>query len=66
MYIEWSTEKELKRHMSQYHPDPEAFSWKFPHVKKPPAKLLSKHCRPKGLKVLLMMPLTLATQFSKV
>jgi hypothetical protein len=38
MYIGWSTEKELKKHMSQYHPDPEAFSWKFPHVGKPVAK----------------------------
>jgi hypothetical protein len=37
MYIGWSTEKELKKHMKQYHPDPEAFSWKFPHVKKPRA-----------------------------
>lgn len=37
MYIGWSTEKELKKHTSQFHPDPEAFSWKFPHVKKPPA-----------------------------
>lgn len=32
MYIGWSTEKELKKHMSQYHPDPEASSWKFPKV----------------------------------
>jgi uncharacterized Zn-finger protein len=24
--------------MSQYHPDPAAFSWKFPHVKKPAPK----------------------------
>jgi Zinc finger, C2H2 type len=44
MYIGWSTEKELKRHMSQYHPDPEAFSWKFPHVKKPPTKFQCKLC----------------------
>ena len=34
MYVHrMSTEKELKRHMSQYHPDPEVFSWKFPHIK---------------------------------
>jgi hypothetical protein len=44
MYIGWSTEKELKRHMSQYHPDPEAFSWKFPYVKKPPATFQCKLC----------------------
>lgn len=44
MYIGWSTEKELKKHMSQYHPDPEAFSWKFPHVKKPPAKFQCNIC----------------------
>lgn len=37
MYIGWSTQKELKRHMNQYHPDPDAFAWKFPHVKKPPS-----------------------------
>jgi hypothetical protein len=44
MYIGWSTEKELKKHMSQYHPDPEAFSWKFPHVKKPLAKFQCGIC----------------------
>lgn len=44
MYIGWSTEKELKKHMSQYHPDPEAFSWKFPHVKKPPSMFQCKLC----------------------
>jgi hypothetical protein len=45
MYIGWSTEKELKRHMSQYHPDPEAFSWKFPYIKKPPAKFQCNLCK---------------------
>ena len=44
MYIGWSTEKELKKHMSQYHPDPEAFAWKFPHVKKPPSMFQCKLC----------------------
>jgi uncharacterized Zn-finger protein len=44
MYIGWATENELKRHMSQYHPDPEAFSWKFPHVKKPPSKYQCSVC----------------------
>jgi hypothetical protein len=44
MYIGWSTEKELKKHMSQYHPDPETFSWKFPYVKKPPTKYPCKEC----------------------
>ena len=44
MYIGWSTEKELKKHMSQYHPDPEAFAWKFPHVKKPPTMFQCKLC----------------------
>jgi hypothetical protein len=44
MYIGWSTEKELKKHMSQYHPDPEAFAWKFPHVKKPPTMFHCKLC----------------------
>lgn len=47
MYIGWSTQKELKKHMSQYHPDPEAFAWKFPHVRKPPSifqcNLCTKH-----------------------
>lgn len=45
MYIGWSTVKELKKHMSQYHPDPEAFSWKFPHVKKPPTKYQCEICQ---------------------
>jgi hypothetical protein len=44
MYIGWSTEKELKKHMRQYHPDPEAFSWKFPHVKKPLATFQCNLC----------------------
>lgn len=44
MYIGWSTEKELKKHMSQYHPDPEALSWKFPHVNKPPTVFQCKLC----------------------
>jgi hypothetical protein len=44
MYIGWSTEKELKKHMSQFHPDPELFSWKFPHVKKPPTTFQCKLC----------------------
>jgi hypothetical protein len=44
MYIGWSTEKELKRHVSQYHPDPETLSWKFPHVKKPPTKFKCDLC----------------------
>jgi uncharacterized CHY-type Zn-finger protein len=34
----------VKKHMSQYHPDPEAFSWKFPHVKKPLAKFQCGIC----------------------
>jgi hypothetical protein len=37
MYIGWSTEKELKKHMNRYHPDPNTFAWKFPAVKKVPA-----------------------------
>jgi hypothetical protein len=37
MYIGWSTEKELKKHMSRYHPDPHAFAWKFSPVKKVPS-----------------------------
>jgi hypothetical protein len=44
MYIGWSTEKELKKHMSQYHPDPESFSWKFPHVKKPSSTFTCNLC----------------------
>jgi hypothetical protein len=44
MYIGWSTEKELKKHMSHYHPDPKAFSWKFPQVKKPPTKFPCSLC----------------------
>lgn len=43
-YIGWSTEKELKKHMCQYHPDPEAFSWKFPQVKKPPTMFQCNLC----------------------
>jgi hypothetical protein len=44
MYIGWATEKELKKHMSQYHPDPEAFSWKFPRVTKRPSKYQCGQC----------------------
>lgn len=44
MYIGWSTQKELNKHMSQFHPDPETFSWKFPHVKKPPTTFQCKLC----------------------
>lgn len=43
-YIGWSTEKELKRHMNKYHPDPEAFSWKFPHVKRTPTTFKCDIC----------------------
>jgi uncharacterized Zn-finger protein len=45
MYIGWATEKELKKHMSQYHPDPEAFSWEFPYVTKLPTKYPCKECK---------------------
>jgi hypothetical protein len=44
MYIGWSTERELKKHIASAHPDPEAFSWKFPHVKKPPTVFPCKEC----------------------
>ena len=44
MYIGWATQKELKKHISQYHPDPAAFAWKFPHVKKPPSVFQCNLC----------------------
>ena len=44
MYIGWATQKELKKHMSQYHPDPQSFAWKFPHVKKPPSIVQCNLC----------------------
>ena len=44
MYIGWATQKELKKHISQYHPDPESFAWKFPHVKKPPSIVQCNLC----------------------
>lgn len=44
MYIGWSTQKELKKHMNQYHPDPESFAWKFPHVKKPSTMVQCNLC----------------------
>jgi hypothetical protein len=43
-FIGYSTERELKRHMSQYHPDPEALSWKFAHVKKAPTVFQCELC----------------------
>lgn len=36
----FSTEKELKKHMAIQHPDPAAFAWRFPKVKKADPK----HC----------------------
>lgn len=44
MYIGWSTQRELRNHMSQYHPDPAAFAWKFPYVKKPPVTYKCNQC----------------------
>jgi hypothetical protein len=44
MYIGWSTEKELKSHMSRYHPDPDAFAWKFPPVTKVPSVFKCDQC----------------------
>lgn len=46
-YIGWSTKEELKKHMSKYHPDPDALSWKFPHVKKPPTEYQCDLCQKK-------------------
>jgi hypothetical protein len=44
MYIGWASQKELKKHTAQYHPDPESFAWKFPHVKKPPSMVQCNLC----------------------
>lgn len=38
IHLGFSTEKELKKHMNIHHPDPAAFAWRFPKVKKPPQK----------------------------
>jgi hypothetical protein len=46
IHLGFSTEKELKKHMNINHPDPAAFAWRFPKVKKPPQKYTCKKCDP--------------------
>jgi len=38
IHLGFSTEKELKKHMSMTHPDPATFAWKFPKIAKPVPK----------------------------
>jgi hypothetical protein len=38
IHLGFSTEKELKKHIAIQHPDPAAFAWRFPKVKKATSK----------------------------
>lgn len=54
--IGFPSERELKKHKDVNHPDPAAFAWKFPKVKKQPVKHVCPTCgrvytRSNGLKI---------------
>ncbi|KAJ8062488.1 hypothetical protein OCU04_009018 [Sclerotinia nivalis] len=56
IYLGFSTEKELKKHMTLYHPDPAAIGGKFPRIKKEPMKHQCNQCpssftRSSGLRI---------------
>ena len=44
LHLGFSTERDLKRHMSINHPDPAAFAWRFPKTPKPPPKFVCDSC----------------------
>ena len=44
IHLGFSTERELKKHMNINHPDPAAFAWRFPKIKKPPSKYACAVC----------------------
>ena len=46
IHLGFSTERELKKHMNINHPDPAAFAWRSPKVKKPPQKYTCTKCDP--------------------
>jgi hypothetical protein len=45
-YFGFSSEKELKKHMNINHPDPAAFAWRFPKIKKPSQRFTCTDCDP--------------------
>ncbi|TVY90638.1 C2H2 finger domain transcription factor, partial [Lachnellula willkommii] len=44
IHLGFSTEKELKKHMTLQHPDPAAFAGRFPKIKPPAAKYQCTEC----------------------
>ncbi|TVY27111.1 Vegetative incompatibility protein HET-E-1 [Lachnellula hyalina] len=44
IHLGFSTERELKRHMTLQHPDPAAFAWRFPKIKPPATKYKCAEC----------------------
>jgi hypothetical protein len=46
IHFGYSTEKELKKHMATTHPDPAAFTWRFPKIKQPARKYTCTECDP--------------------
>lgn len=46
IHLGFSTEKELKKHMTINHPDPAAFAWRFPKIKQPAQKYTCTECDP--------------------